>query len=120
MAFVRLDQAPGSSIVLDRRMGYGTETLNFQVNVTKFDSADTADIDDVYWAITLVSDDMTTIDQTGQFRFNQRPDVVEPFSGAEPISEQRVYQIDLSGNLINLLARLSSMPTNPGANTGMM
>ena len=63
---------------------------------------------------------MTTLDQTGQFRFNQRPDVVEPFSETEPISEQRIYQIAVSGNLINLLSRLSSAPTNPGANTGIM
>ena len=101
-------------------MRYGTETLNFDVHIRDKTGASLTDIPDVYWAFTPISNDMTTLDQTGQFRLNQRPDVVDPFSGSEPISEQRIYQIAVSGNLIDLLSRLSSTPTNPEANTGMM
>lgn len=112
----RLDTAPISAIVLDQKMGYGNDTLHFKLTVST-DSTVSNDLDDenVYWCLTLISDDMTTIDQSGQFRYNNRPDMIEPFSSARPIAEQRAYQIATSGNLINLVSRLSSMPTNPGS-----
>ena len=112
----RLDCAPPSAIVLDRKLGYGTDTFNVNLQVTA-DSSVNNDLDDlnVYWVLTLVSEDMTTVDQTGQFRFNNRPDMVEPFSSSRPIAEQRGYQIALSGSLINLLSQLNSMPTAPGS-----
>ena len=48
--------------------------------------------------LTLVSDDMTTLDQTGQFVNNQWPDVIETFSAARLIVEQQAYQIAISSN----------------------
>lgn len=112
----RLDTAPISSIVLDRKLGYGVDTLKFQLIPTT-DSTVANDLTDenTYWCLTLISDDMTTIDQSGQFRYNNRPDMIEPFSSARPIAEQRAYQIAMSGSLINLLLQLSSMPTNSGS-----
>ena len=73
----RLDTAPISAIVLDQKMGYGNDTLHFKLTVST-DSTVHNDLDDknVYWCLTLISDDMTTIDQSGQFRYNNRPDMV--------------------------------------------
>lgn len=112
----RMDCAPAAAIVIDQKLGYGTDTFNVNLQITA-DSGVDNDLDDknVYWALTLVSEDMTTIDQAGQFRFNNRPDMTEPFSSARPIAEQRGYQIALSGSLINLLTNISQGPTNPGS-----
>lgn len=112
----RLDQAPASAILLDRKQGFGTETLQLDLSLEKDSSANSALNDDnVHWVCTIVADDMTTLNQMGQMRYNQRPDQIEPFSSATPIANQRVFQIAVSGNLINLLNRLQSMPTNPGS-----
>ena len=114
----RLDAAPASAIVIDRKLGYGTDTFNLNLTVTA-DSGVHNDLfeADVYWCLTLISEDMTTLDQSGQFRYGNRPDMVEPFSSARPIAEQRAYQIAMSGSLINLLSQLSALPSNPGSSS---
>ena len=106
----RLDKAPANSIILDNQIGFGTHDL--QVKWDK-DSGTINSLNqgNVYWFVTLISDSMTRLDQSGCFTYIN---VARLFTPNAPITQQRILKIAQSGNLIDLLQRLRSMPSNPG------
>ena len=106
----RLDKAPANSIVLDNQIGFGTHDL--QVKWDKDSGAiNSLNQGNVYWFVTLIFDSTTRLEQSGRFTYI---DVARLFTPNAPITQQRMLQIAQSGNLIDLLQRLRSMPSNPG------
>ena len=116
----RLDAAPHNSIVYDNHIGFGSNDFEVQVKImNQLDGAnkeklfkDDSDIEVKYF-LTIISDSMTKLNQSGHFTFNYDPSVVRPLNPREPITEQRFAQIASSGTLINLLERLRTVPTQP-------